>query len=71
MPDFDQARGQIDAVVDAAVHAHAAERIVDMRISLDLSRTIGHKRARYCIFIARLHSHLFAISGKEWRHVCS
>src|SRR5262249_32535291 len=31
IPDFDQARGQIDGVVDAAVHAHAAERIVDLR----------------------------------------
>src|SRR5688572_10127494 len=30
-PDLHHARGQIDGVVDAAVHAHAAERIVDMR----------------------------------------
>jgi hypothetical protein len=31
MPDLDEARGQVDRVMDAAVHAHAAERIIDMR----------------------------------------
>src|SRR6516162_230231 len=31
VPGLDQARRQVDRVVDAAVHAHPAERIVDMR----------------------------------------
>src|SRR5262245_31134657 len=39
VPDVDHARGQIDRVMDAAVHAHAAERVVDMR------RVAGEKNA--------------------------
>ena len=31
MQDLNQVFGEIDCVVDAAIHAHATERIVDMR----------------------------------------
>ena len=39
LPGLDQARGQVDRVVDAAVHAHAAEGVVDMRGISDQERT--------------------------------
>jgi hypothetical protein len=69
VPDFDQARGQIDGVVDAAVHAHAAERVVEPPILLNFPRKIGQNCSRCCNFIACLYPHWFEISGKEWRDV--
>src|SRR5262245_62942436 len=49
MPDFDQTRGQIDRVVDAAVHAHAAEWIVDMRGVAGEERASTLERLRHTL----------------------
>src|SRR5262249_19957796 len=47
MPDLDEARGQVDRVVNAAVHAHAAERIVDMRGVAGEERPSALERLRH------------------------
>ena len=47
MPDIGKPRGEADRIMDAAVHAHSAERIVDMRSVPAKERAIEPERPRH------------------------
>src|SRR6516165_6658391 len=49
MPDLDEARGQVDRVMNATVHAHAAQRVVDMRGVAGEERASALERLRHSL----------------------